>query len=193
MKGKWRNKRLLLLLMISWTSGFAQATLEEVGSFRPHFSAGIAISHAWLIQGQNGEGGVGIKTLPSWGMDINYMFHPKWAIGLHTDIITEKFFIEKSSGQNEGEQTVERSYPIAPALMGIFKATQHWSFLAGVGGEFAKEENFFLTRAGVEYCVEMKNNWEVVAAFNYDLKWDGYDDWVFGMGVVKAFGKSKEE
>jgi hypothetical protein len=32
--------------------------------------------------------------------------------------------------------------------MGIYKPGESWSFLLGFGGEFAKEENYFLTRVG---------------------------------------------
>jgi hypothetical protein len=45
---------------------------------------------------------------------------PKFAIGLHTDFIAETFKVEKDleSGENE---VLERSFPIAPALVVIYK------------------------------------------------------------------------
>jgi len=51
---------------------------------------------------------------------------------------------------------VERSFPIAPAVMGFYKPTEHWSFGLGMGGEFEKEENYLLNRVAVEYGVVNK-------------------------------------
>ena len=110
----------------------------------------------------------------------------RWAIGLHTDIVVEKYKVEKNFGNKE---VIERSYPIAPALMGLYKAGKHWSFSLGIGGDFSKEESFFLTRAGVEYGAEIRSGWEVFGAFSYDFRFDAYDTWALGIGIAKAFGE----
>jgi len=117
-------------------------------------------------------------------VDYTYTFHPKWAIGLHTDLIIEKFKVEKNLGDKE---VIERSYPVAPALMAIYKPGQHWSYLLGMGGEFAKEENFVLTRVGVEYAVELPKDWEILGNVGYDLRWTAYDTWTIGIGIAKSF------
>ena len=63
-------------------------------------------------------------------------------IGLHTDIVLETFEVEKNL-EGGTEEVVERTRPIAPAILFIYKPTEHWSLGLGVGGEFAKEENYF--------------------------------------------------
>jgi len=125
--------------------------------------------------------------LPSIGIEYNYQFHPRWAVGLHTDIIIEKFYAE-----GEGGEIISRNYPVAPALMGIYKASRHWNFLAGIGMEFADEGNFFLNRFGIEYGAELPKEWEVAGSLSYDLKWDAYDTWVIGIGIFKNFSGLKK-
>ena len=153
-------------------------------SFTSRHSIGISINHANVFSGRDEQGHKKKLSLAAWAFDYNYHLSPKWAIGLHTDIIIESFAVKKSDGE-----TIERSYPIAPALMGIFKPTRHWSFLAGAGEEFSKEENLFLTRLGIEYSTEIRKGWELFGTLSYDIKWNAYDTWVLGLGISKAFGK----
>lgn len=162
-------------------NGKAQETEKE--TFHPHHQLGLVLSHAHVFEGIDDNGNQSVLSLPSWGFDYNFILHPKWGIGLHTDLIVEEFKVEKTFKDRE---VIERSYPIAPAVMGIFKPSEHWSFLLGMGGEFAKEENFVLTRLGVEYGVEISNGWEVIGSFGYDFKWDAYDTWTLGIGISKT-------
>ncbi|MEL1255328.1 hypothetical protein AAEO57_16175 [Flavobacterium sp. DGU38] len=161
---------------------------QEEAAFRPHHQIGISINHVHVFEGRDEEGNRETLTLPAWGIDYTYQFHEKWAIGLHTDFIVEKFKVEKVYASGEDKETVERSYPIAPALMGIYKPNEHWSFLLGFGGEFAKEEDFFLTRAGIEYGYELPKGWEIFGTVSYDFKWNAYDSWGLGLGIAKSFG-----
>lgn len=161
---------------------------QEDATFRPHHQIGISINHVHVFEGRDEEGNRETLTLPAWGIDYTYQFHEKWAIGLHTDFIVEKFKVEKVYASGEDKETVERSYPIAPALMGIYKPNEHWSFLLGFGGEFAKEEDFFLTRAGTEYGYELPKGWEIFGTVSYDFKWNAYDSWGLGLGIAKSFG-----
>jgi outer membrane protein W len=186
---------LLLVLLLSpvWGTGIMAQEVElkekkpnGEHKFKPHSTLGVVISHAHLFSGVDENGNKKALSLSSWGLDYTYHLSPKWAVGLHTDIILESYKVEK----HQGDQAIERSYPIAPAIVGIYKLNHHWNFLVGAGAEFAKEENFFLTRFGVEYGVEIRNGWEVFGSLAYDIKWDGYDSWLLGLGISKAFGRA---
>ncbi len=177
-----------------WGNSLAQEPAEkEEEAFYPHHQLSLVLSHAQVFEGRDAEGKKKTLSLPSWGIDYTYQFHSKWAIGLHTDIIVEKFEVEKHLESGGEGEVLERSYPIAPALMGIYKPTEHWGFLLGMGGEFAKEENFLLTRAGVEYSSELPKGWEVFGSLGYDFKWNAYDTWVIGIGIAKKLGKKKQD
>lgn len=175
-----------LLYLIIQNKISAQENEEK--KFKPHHQIGISINHVHVFEGRDEEGNRETLTLPAWGIDYTFQFHERWAIGLHTDFIMEKYKVEKVYASEENKETVERSYPIAPALIGIYKPNEHWSFLLGFGGEFAKEEDFFLTRAGVEYGYELPQGWEVFGTFSYDFKWNAYDSWGIGLGIAKNFG-----
>jgi hypothetical protein len=182
---------LTMILFFCYSPGIAQQHEDAKESFRPHHIISIVISHAQVFDGRDINGEKKVLSLPSWGLDYTYQFKPKWAIGLHTDIITETFEVEKHlEGSGSGE-VIERAYPIAPAVMGIFKPNRHWSFLFGAGVEFEKEENFFLNRAGVEYGAELPKGWEVFGSLSYDFKWSGYDTWLLGLGISKVLGRHK--
>ena len=181
---------LLAIVFFGTISCYGQEESEESeeseGEFKKHHVLSLVLSHAHVFEGRDAEGKRSALSLPAWGIDYNYVFHPRWAIGLHTDIIVEKFKVEKALGNKE---VIERTFPIAPAVMGVYKASRHWSFLLGMGAEFAKEENFVLTRAGVEYGAEISKGWEVFGTFGYDFRWEAYDTWAIGIGIAKAFGE----
>ena len=180
-----------IALCFSYSPCIAQQHEEAKEPFHPHHIISIVISHAQVFDGRDISGEKKVLSLPSWGLDYTFQFKPTWGIGLHTDIITETFEVEKHLENGGSGDIIERSYPVAPALMGIYKPGKHWSFLLGAGVEFAKEENFFLNRAGVEYSVEIKKTWEVFGSLSYDFKWGGYDTWLLGIGIAKQLGKQK--
>ncbi|WP_443939007.1 hypothetical protein [Pedobacter sp. MW01-1-1] len=169
---------------------FAQEKEEKESEEKPRNSVGFSLNHAHVFEGRNEFGEKESLSLPSFSLDYNYNLSKRWSLGLHTDIIVEKFKVEHES-ENGTKEELERSYPVAPALMGIYHASEHWSFLLGMGAEFAKEENFTLTRAGVEYGAEIRKGWEVYGALAYDFKWNAYDTWTLGIGISKSFGKTK--
>jgi hypothetical protein len=174
--------------MLFACNSMAQELTGKEETFYPHHQIALVVAHAHIFDGLDSDGNKSVLSLPSWGVDYTYTFHRKWAIGLHTDIIVEQFKIENKS---EDTEALERSYPVAPAIMGIYKPGRHWAFLLGMGAEFSMEADFILTRAGIEYSVELPKNWEVLGTLNYDYKWDAYDSWVFGMGIAKSFGVKK--
>ncbi len=155
---------------------------ESSKKFEPKSSLSFVLGHAHVFEGRDATGKKKSLILPSIGIDYMFQFKPKWSVGLQTDIIIETFKVEKHLG---GGTVIERSSPIAPALMGMYKASEHWNFLFGAGAEFAKEENFFLNRFGIEYAAEMRKEWEVFGTLSYDIKWKAYDTWIIGIGIAK--------
>ncbi|HEY4286636.1 MAG TPA: hypothetical protein VGN00_06010 [Puia sp.] len=183
------KKEAFLVLLSSCILAVTHA--QEEKSFRPTHSIGLNIGHEFSFSGVDDNGNRTLTVLPYWGLDYNFQFARKFAIGLHTDFITESFKVEKNLDGGDHE-VVERSYPIAPAVMGFYKPTEHWSFGLGVGGEFAKEENHFLNRIAAEYGADITNGWEVFGVFQYDIRWRSYDTWTLGLGISKALGKKQK-
>lgn len=177
-------KSYTLYLFILLTSlGIAQEKENSEEPFKPHHSIGLMLGHTHLREGEI-DGNKKWLAVPSIGLDYNYVFSEKWSIGLHNDMVIENFKVE-----DEDNEIIERSRPIASILTGGYKPGKHFTFQAGLGGEFAKEENLFVTRLGVEYSVELPDEWEFLVNVVYDNKWGTYDSFCLGIGVAKKFGK----
>lgn len=159
---------------------FAQETEEETNKGKHRLT--IALGHANIYEGVK-DGNTKFLSLPSWGIDYDYWLADKWAIGLHTDIIVEDFEVKENLGD---DTAIERSSPIAPAVMGIFKPTEHSSFLLGAGAEFAKEENLFLNRVGYEWGTDLGKKWEIGFSLCYDFRWNAYDSFLIGIGISRV-------
>lgn len=151
----------------------------------------LMIGHEHSFNGRDDEGKKKVLILPFYGLDYNYRISEKFSIGLHTDFVVESFKVEKNL-KSDTSEVVERTRPVAPAVMAFYKAGKHWSFGLGMGGEFAREENYWLNRAGVEYASEIRNGWEVSGGIQYDFRWKAYDTYTIGLGIGKSFGKKKK-
>ncbi|MBK0369724.1 hypothetical protein [Flavobacterium agrisoli] len=182
------KKNILAVLFFSTgLLAFGQESENEGSKKFPEHTLGLVLSHANISTGVSESGGRKWLSIPAWGLDYNCWFTEKWALGLHTDFIIEK--IEVKENLNSDEAILERSYPIAPALMGIYKPTKHSSFLFGMGAEFAKEENLVLNRVGYEWSTEIGEKWELGLSFNYDFRWNAYDSYTLGFGISRNLSR----
>lgn len=152
----------------------------------------LFISHSKINEGKGTDGNNDWLIVPSWSLDYNYWLAERWALGVHSDMFVESFEVVDHEGTEE-TTTISRTRPIAIVPVVIFKPGLYGSFVAGVGGEFAKEGNFALTRLGYEYSWELPKRWELSAALTYDIKWNGYNVWSLGLGVAKSLGRKKRE
>lgn len=164
------------------TSVFAQT---EHTQFHPHHTLGFMISHTQVSQGIQSNGNKKWLSLPSWAINYNYKFSSKWAIGLHTDIVVEDFTVEEHL-KSGGGQALQRSYPIASAVMLSYKLGKHFSLMGGAGGEFAHTGNLFLARVGLEYGYHLSNKWELNANITNDIKINAYNSWALGLGLTRV-------
>ncbi len=170
-----------LVLLVFSTGGIAQEFNESASN--PRHSIALILGHAQIVEGIDGEGKKEWLSLPSWGLDYNYEINERWAIGLHNDIIIEEFVVEELGG----EDVIERSFPIATAVVASYQLGEHFKLLSGLGGEFAREDSFLLARLGLEYGMEITESWELVANLFNDLKVDAYNSFGIGIGVAHKF------
>lgn len=174
---------LLAVLMV--TASYSQEKKLEHGSEEgklSHHQVSFMLSHSYISEGYF-FGSKKWIAAPSIGLDYNYWFKKQLAIGIHTDLIKENFALEEVAG----DKIIERSTPFAlvPAL--TYKPGEHGALVIGMGGEFAKEGSIALTRIGYEYGWELPKKYELAFSLTYDLKWNAYNTWTFGMVVSKFF------
>ncbi len=186
-------KKITLIVFLAISIGaFAQEKEKEneheAGASSEHSMKGahrltLGLGHTHVSEGVK-DGKKEWITLPSWSLNYDYWLSSKWAVGLQSDVILETFVIENGDGEE-----FERSKPISLVPVAIFKPGKHFSFLLGVGGEFAKEQNFTLTRLGIEYGWELPKNWELGAALVWDNKWNYYNSWGLAFTISKIWTK----
>jgi hypothetical protein len=109
-----------------------------------------------------------------------------WAVGLQNDIILEDFKIEDAESE-----IIERKRPIAMVPAVIYKPGKHFSFIGGVGMEYASGKTLGLTRLGVEYGFHIPNYWEVGVAVVRDNKWRYYNTWGFAFTFSKIWPRGE--
>ena len=166
----------------------AEAEHEE--HHYPHHTLGLAVTHVHISEGREEGSDRNWLTVPGWSLDYNLIFHPRWAIGLHTDVVLEVFKVENFTNREEEGDIIERSFPIAPALIATWKPSRHWAAMIGPGIEFASGENLWLTRVGAEFSAEFgEKGWEFLALIQYDFRFSAYDTFAVGMGLARAFGQ----
>ncbi len=164
--------------------GYCQDTAHH--AFHKHHMLTVIVGHTQVSQGLDATGDRKWLSLPSWAINYNYKFSPKWALGLHNDIVVETFEVEQHLKSGSVE-TIERSYPITTAAVASYKPGKNFSYMFGLGGEFAHTKNLFLIRVGVDYGYHFHKNWEVNVSLVNDLKVNAYNSFAFGLGVTRIF------
>ena len=159
---------------------------EHSGDHFHHNSITFLLSHTFLSEGVK-EGDRTWLVVPSLGLNYNYRFNEKWALGWHNDLIIETFVVEDTR-EGSTEETLERELPLATMLVGTYKLSESWGFALGGGVEIEKNENFGLIRAGVEYGIEIpERRLEVIIGLNYDILIDAYNSFNIGIGLAKLW------
>jgi hypothetical protein len=175
-----RNVILIALTVFSFSANAQEEEENESESFARHrITLMMANSHIPAADNVNGDRFVFI--VPTWGFNYDYWFSRRFGLGLHNDIVLQKYKIE----DHADERIIERSFPVTVNAVGLFKATEKWIFAAGLGREFEKNESFNMFLLGTEYGIELPNDWELNFNLNYENKWEVYDSWIFGIGFSK--------
>ncbi|WP_282072194.1 hypothetical protein [Polaribacter atrinae] len=170
-------KKSILIIVFILTSFIT--TAQEHENFK-HFRISPVITHTFIPTTTD----EGDKTVivPTFGLDLEYWLNEKWGFGFHNDIELETFITEK-----EHETFVEKEFPLVLTFDALYKFKEHWVFVLGAGGEFEKNENLFIVRAGIEYEVEFGNHWDVSPTIVYDHRSNNSSTWGIGIGIGKRF------
>ena len=122
-----------------------------------------------------------LLVVPTYGFNYDFLFHPRWGVGFHTDIVLQQFKVEK----HDGHETLIRENPVALCAIGLFSPIPSLTLLAGYGIEIEAHENIQLLRFGVEYGFHLPKHWELGVMLEFDRKINTYNSWVFGVGFSK--------
>lgn len=178
----WRSITLPVMVILM-AAPVVYGQTEEKESMKHTHRLMLALCHTHFRQGVQ-DGNTQWLTVPAWSLNYDYWLGNKWAIGLHNDLIMGKFEVKADVGH---EETLVRSYPMASAIVGIFKPTRHSAFLLGIGEEFAVEEDLAISRAEYEWSTALSHKWELSFSISYDFRWNAYDSWLLGISISHLF------
>ncbi len=122
-----------------------------------------------------------ILIVPTFGFNYDFLFHPRWGVGVHSDIVLQQYKVET----HDGHEALIRENPVALCAVGLFSPIPSLTVLAGYGIEIETHENIQLLRFGVEYGFHLPKHWELGFILEFDRKINTYNSWVFGVGFSK--------
>ena len=113
---------------------------------------------------------------PTVGVDYFYHIHPKWGMGFIGAVELDKYTVT--------DQEVERDNAMTLTLVGIYRATKYLDLFLGGGIEVEPHDNYGVFRLGIQYSIEMGENWALVPKLHLDVK-GGYNTWSFAVTVAR--------
>lgn len=176
------KKLLFIACLLQTVPGMAQE-LDE-GGFNPSLRGSVMMAYSHIPQAS--QSGKSVAVIPTWGFDLDYIFHPKWSLCTQADIKMQSFEVE------EDEVVVERSYPFSLALLGHFRPFRHWSFFAGPGIEFESSRNLWIFKIGAEYSFEISETFEIGVGLMYENREEVYDGLTFGVSFNTRLWQRRE-
>ena len=166
------------------TEGHEEEHKEHQEEHHKHMIS-LVLGHAHVSKGVENERTTWL-VLPAWALDYNHFINPKWAVGLHTDMIIGNFEVKSNSG-GDGGFSIERSNPMSFVGVVSYKPLHYLAVILGSGVEYAPEETFTLFRVGIEPSIELSDKYEVIFNMSYDFKIDAYNNWNLGVGIARLF------
>ncbi|MEJ2004741.1 MAG: hypothetical protein P8X57_07210 [Cyclobacteriaceae bacterium] len=147
----------------------------------PHFRMSAAFGHTYLPK--DTRVGRDVAVLPTINLDLEYWFSHRVGIGFHNDLELLNFQVR----DQEDDLIIERDYPVLITFDVIYRLFKGLTIYAGPGVEFEKNEDYFVTRLGLEYEIEIRRGWDVHPVLFHDFRRNAYNTTSIGVGFGKRF------
>jgi len=148
-----------------------------------HHRLSVFTGYAFIGGAIDEDGQEGLEIIPLLGLDYDYWFHDKIAVGLKNDLELSEYKIEL-----EDQVYLDRDYAFSTALVCIYEAIEGWAIFAGPGYEFEANEGFPLFKIGTDIGKSFEGGWGVDLTMAYDLKEEN-SSLSLGISVSKRLGK----
>ena len=177
-------KIVLVLVMFLVTDSFGQEhsnnVTHESHEFK-HFRIAVTLGHGYIPTATTSDSK--LVVLPTWGLDAQYWFNTRFAIGFKSDIELASYYVNvDNAGTLIRENPVIISLPIFYSPYG-----KDLVFLLGPGVELEGHEDFFVFRMGVGYEIHLAKGWDFTPEFVYDLKDGHINALTLSVGIGKKF------
>jgi len=173
-----------LLLSVSFTFGQHEPETHDKHPMQHHRLA-LFTGYGLIPGAIDEEGNDQVKIIPVAGLDYEYWFNHKIAIGLQSDIELATYTIEQ-----DHQEYLERNYAFVTSLVCMYEPIHGWAVFAGPGYEFEHEHNFALFKIGTEVAKIFEGGWSAGIMLSYDIK-EVNSSLALGVSVGKRLGKFK--
>lgn len=179
--------KYLFLIILSVTLGVISQPLQaqqhenyssHESSEVKHHRIALGLGHAYVPAHE-------IRSpliVPTIGLDYEFWFNSRFALGLHTDLEIQSYLVEHNH-----QEVLERYFPLIVSIVGIYKIWEGLTIYGGPGREFEENTHLNVLRLGVEYEFEFANHWDISPGFFYDNKENVYDAWGIALLIGKKF------
>lgn len=146
-----------------------------------HFRIAATMGHGYIPSATTSD--TKLVVLPTWGLDVQYWFNTRLAVGFKSDIELASYFVDVNS-----EETLIRENPVILSLPIFYSPYgKDLVFLLGPGVELEGHEDFFVFRMGVGYELHLARGWDFTPEFVYDLKDGHINALTLSVGIGKKF------
>jgi hypothetical protein len=182
-----QNRILVVLFLFLGTTSFLFSQELEGENFKRNklsflMAYGIIPEHT----SEDDNTSNSLFIVPTIGVNYDFLFTPKIGLGLHTDVILQKFVVEEL----QDDLKVERVFPITTNLMASVRPIENWTFLAGGGAELETNKSYPMICLGVDYGIELNESWELGFSFMFEHRLQAYNSYLLGIGFTKSLGKN---
>ncbi|WP_298536357.1 hypothetical protein [uncultured Algibacter sp.] len=173
------NIKLLFITAFLVLSGnlFSQETLGEESELKNSFLLNFGYTHVPGGEELEGGGNSGV-FVPAIGLDYAREINERWELLLMLDLELGKYLVRSK------ELNRENAFMVLGGAS--YRVLESIHLLGGLGVEFEKNENLFVTRLGGEYIHELKGPWGLMTGVYWDYKQE-YSTYSLVVGVGYRF------
>lgn len=128
------------------------------------------------------ENSTATVILPNVGLNYKYWFDERFAIGWYNNLLARTFTINSDTNQE-----VEKKYPFATTIVGVFRPWKKLGFFAGPGLLIDNTGSQFVVRLGLEYGFALSNDWYITPRFMFDSIGGEIESYTLGISIGRNF------
>jgi len=173
---------IVLLCIFSATQTVAQSMhSSKIEAPVLHHDIDIFVGSTHIPEGGRRTSNVTL-VLPNVGINYRYWIDDHFAIGWYNNILVQTFVINSDSHQN-----LEREYPFVTSIVGVLRPWKNLSVFTGPGIEIDKNGSLFVYRFGLDYAINLSNDWHLTPRFHFDLLGGDIEVYTLGVSVGRRF------
>ncbi len=174
---------LISIILLTSTWVYSQHESDTHGSRHlQHHRVALFTGYGLIPGAIDDNGKKKVKVIPVLGIDYEYWFSHKFALGLQNDLELASYAVEK-----DDQEYLDREYAFVSALVFMYEPLHGWALFAGPGYEFEHHHNFPLFKIGTDISKSFEGGWSTGLILAYNIK-EVNGSLSFGVTIGKRLG-----